>query len=296
MSGQHHRTPSTNLQCTARGRPTTSAGCCFAARPVPARSSAAVLQGLCRSDHPPAVFACSGPVQPALLACHLCNAMPTALLNVLAPFCFDLPPPPCSFPCTPASSRKQQFASCKNCPIGSYNAGLQWRPVHRVAFTHHSLCCKDCPVSSHARRLHLRSSCAVVRCSHVKRGRSRTACEGSSTSQVGEVERVESAHPRPGPCCRLPRRGTSLLSGARTISPRSRDYASGTEHPPFPPFDPEHQQFPSPIIRAEIVPEAPFVALSSDTCRRDVQAADRIGGGSESRSRVQRWATRSGKS
>ena len=25
----------------------------------------------------------------------------------------------------------QQFASCENCPIGSCNTGLQWRPVHR---------------------------------------------------------------------------------------------------------------------------------------------------------------------
>ena len=31
---QHHRTPSTYLHCTARGRPTSSADCCFAARPA----------------------------------------------------------------------------------------------------------------------------------------------------------------------------------------------------------------------------------------------------------------------
>ena len=71
-------------------------GCCFAARPESAGSSAAVvlLQGLCRSNRPPAVFACSGPVLPALLACHLCHVMPTALLISLPrSFCFA----PCSF-------------------------------------------------------------------------------------------------------------------------------------------------------------------------------------------------------
>ena len=58
----------------------------------PDRLQQLFLQGLCRSDHLPAVFACSGLVQQALLACHLCHAMPTALLNVLAPFNFALPP------------------------------------------------------------------------------------------------------------------------------------------------------------------------------------------------------------
>ena len=150
----------------------TSAGCCFATRPVPAGSSAAVLQGLCRSDRPPAVFACSGPVQPALLACHLCHAMPTAPVHQPRSV-LNCPPPPCSFPCAPGSARKQQFASCKNCPVGSYNAGLQWRLMRRFNFPH-------------------------------------------------------------------------------------------------------------PISRAEIVPEAPFVARSGDTCRREVRAVDHIGGGSDS--------------
>ena len=72
---------------------------------------------------------------------------------------------------------------------------------------------------------------------------------------------------------------------------RQRDGAST-----IPPFDPEHQQFPSPISRAEIVPEAPFVAWSGYTCRHEVRAADHIGGGSDSRSGTRRWTTRSGKS
>ena len=72
---------------------------------------------------------------------------------------------------------------------------------------------------------------------------------------------------------------------------RQRDGAST-----IPLFDPEHQQFPSPISRADIVPEAPFVAWSGYTCRREVRAADHVGGGSDSRSRTRRWMTRSGKS
>ena len=52
-----------------------------------------LLQGLCRADHLPAVFACSGLVQQALLACRLCHAIPAALINVPAPVHVALPPP-----------------------------------------------------------------------------------------------------------------------------------------------------------------------------------------------------------
>ena len=58
---------------------------------------------------------------------------------------------------------------------------------------------------------------------------------------------------------------------------RRRDGAST-----IPPFDPEHQQFPSPISRADIVPEAPFVARSGYTCWHEVRVVDHIGGGSDS--------------
>ena len=133
-----------------------------------------LLQGLCRSDRPPAVLACNGLVLRALLACHLCHAMPTAPVHQ-PPFILLCPHLFISMCAGIIAS--QQFASCKNCPVGSYNAGLQWRPVPRIASTPHSLCCKDCPVGSRAGRLHLCSPCAVVRCGHVKRGRPRTACE-----------------------------------------------------------------------------------------------------------------------
>ena len=79
--------------------------------------------------------------------------------------------------------------------------------------------------------------------------------------------RVELAHPRPGPCCRLRRGRASLLPGAGTISPRSRDCVGGTGHPPFSPLTPSINNFPPPISHAEIVPEAPFVARSGYTCR-----------------------------
>ena len=94
--------------------------------------------------------------------------------------------------------------------------------------------------------------------------------------------RVESAHPRPGPCCRLRRGRASLLPGAGTISPRSRDCVGGTEHPPSSPLTPSINNFPPLISRAEIVPEAPFVARSGYTCRREVRAVDHIAGGSDS--------------
>ena len=49
--------------------------------------------------------------------------MPTALLNVLAPFNFALPPLFISM------CARIIVTSCKDCPVGSYNAGLQWWPV-----------------------------------------------------------------------------------------------------------------------------------------------------------------------
>ena len=82
------------------------------------------LQGLSRSDRPPAVFACSGLVQQAVLTRHLCHAMPTAHIHQ-PPFYFALPPP------VHFHVRQDRRGSCKDCPVGSYNTGLQWRPVRR---------------------------------------------------------------------------------------------------------------------------------------------------------------------
>ena len=88
-----------------------------------------LLQGLCRSDRPLAVFTCSGPVLPALCACS---------------------PLPCHAhcPCSPAPVQfcvcpRPLFISmcagivargCKDYPVGNYNTGLQWRPVSPAEF------------------------------------------------------------------------------------------------------------------------------------------------------------------
>ena len=62
--------------------------------------------------------------------------------------------------------------------------------------------------------------------------------------------------------------GNEPSVGAKVISPTTP--AGRSVH--HPPFDPEHQQFPLPLIRAEIAPETPFVALSGHTCRCEVRA------------------------
>ena len=125
LSGRHHRTPSTNLHCTARGRPTSSA-------------AVVLLRGLYQPDRQQLFCfkACAGRIvrrlrlPAAALFCrlclpdHLCHAIPTALLIVLAPFILLFPP--CSF-----HVRQDRRTSCTDCPVGSYNAGLQWRPVRR---------------------------------------------------------------------------------------------------------------------------------------------------------------------
>ena len=69
------------------------------------------------------------------------------------------------------------------------------------------------------------------------------------------------------------------------LSVRSRDPASGTERPPSPSPDPEHQQFPLPLIRAEIAPETPFVVSNGHTCRREARARGPRRRSSELRSR-----------
>ena len=65
----------------------------------------------------------------AALFCGLCLpaafAMPTAHINVLAPVHFALLRP------LFISMRARIVASCTDCPVGSYNTGLQWRPVRR---------------------------------------------------------------------------------------------------------------------------------------------------------------------
>ena len=82
------------------------------------------------------------------LPCNICLPCPLPS-SVLAPvhqffapipFCFVCP---CSLPCAPGSVRASSLSgpavcfdqhACKlqDCPVGSRNTGLQWRPVRRV--------------------------------------------------------------------------------------------------------------------------------------------------------------------
>ena len=130
MSGQHHRTHSTNLHCTARGRPTSSAGC-FAARPVPAGSSAAVYYK-----------ACAGWIVCRLcLPAHLCHPCLLPSILCLPLFCFAFPRPLFIAMCARIIAQV-----CRDCSHGSCNTGLYQRPVHRCLFVfiHPSISCVHC--------------------------------------------------------------------------------------------------------------------------------------------------------
>jgi len=116
-------------------------------------------QTICRLSSPAAALFC-GLCLPAVspLPCHA-HCPPQRR----CPVQFALPPT-CSFHVRQDHRRMQQFASCKNCPVGSNNAGLQWRPARRVASTPPS----TVPFAP-TRGLHLGSPCAVV-CYAVKGG------------------------------------------------------------------------------------------------------------------------------
>ena len=87
--------------------------CGCASRPVSVGSSAGCvsLQRPCFAG-----FVC--------LPFHLCHAMPTAVL-IVCPHSF------CFAPLVHYHVRQDRRGSCKDCPVGSYNTGLQWRPVRR---------------------------------------------------------------------------------------------------------------------------------------------------------------------
>ena len=95
----------------------------FAARP--ANCWLLFLRGLCRSDRPPAVFACSGPVLPALFACSPLPCHAHCPDHQFAPVQF------CFAPLFISMCARIVVASCTDCPVGSYNTVLQWRPVRR---------------------------------------------------------------------------------------------------------------------------------------------------------------------
>ena len=122
---QHHRTPSTNLHCTTGGRPTSSAADVLL-RGRPTSSSAAVV-----SSRPVPVGSSAGCVclqrpSSAGCVCLLAFAMPCLLPSSFAPW-FNIALPPLFI----SMCARIVVASCTDCPVGSYNTGLQWRPVRR---------------------------------------------------------------------------------------------------------------------------------------------------------------------
>ena len=94
---------------------------------------AVLLQGLCRSDRLLAVFLLQGLCRSIicrLFACLLTFAMPCLLpTSTFCPVLFCISPP-----LVHCHVHQDRLEVCKDCPVGSYNTGLQWRPVHRLTF------------------------------------------------------------------------------------------------------------------------------------------------------------------
>ena len=103
-----------------------------------------LLRGLYRPDRLQQLFfkACAGQIicrlclPAAALFCWLCLPAITFAIHTFCPhqfapwFCFDLP-----YPLFISMCARIVVQSCKNCPVGSYNTGLQWRPVRRLTFS-----------------------------------------------------------------------------------------------------------------------------------------------------------------
>ena len=149
--------PPTSLNQT-RSRPASSAGCfCDKACAGQFTCRLCLLQGLCRSVHLPAVFyykACAGQ-----FTCRLCfTTRPVPVSCTTGLFCYNGLVLPCHalsawlclgpMPARPSLHlphfvhyhvRQDHRASCRDCPVGSRNTGLHWRPVHRF------VCLRQCP-------------------------------------------------------------------------------------------------------------------------------------------------------
>ena len=128
------------LTCTARGRQHRQllfllrgwpSAAVVSSRPVPSGESAGCvrLQWFCSADCVPAATLC--------LPCPLPSSSCPVHFACPRPFCFIVLYTCFMSMCArivmlgPAVCQGQQFASCENCPVGSCNTGLQWRPVHR---------------------------------------------------------------------------------------------------------------------------------------------------------------------
>ena len=194
MGGQHHRTPSTNLHCTARGRPTSSAavvllrgrptaGCCFI--------EACAGQIICRLCLPATALFCG------LCVCLLpILPLPCPLpLSSFAPF--SLLCPHLFIPCAPGSS--SQAPVCKLQELSRWQqqrgSAVAARAPHYIH--PHSLCCKDCPVGS--RNMETAFWQPMRRCSlRRKRGRPRTECEQPAKFPTPAFCEPETACEQPG--------------------------------------------------------------------------------------------------
>ena len=118
---------------------------------------AVLLRGLYRPDRLLFVFACNGLVQQAVFACPPLPCHTYCPRHSVCPVLFCILPPLFITMCARIVAK-----GCEDCPVGSYNTGLQWRPVHRVCVLPvHQLCSLRVPLEL-ARRLHLRSSCTVL--------------------------------------------------------------------------------------------------------------------------------------
>ena len=101
----------------------------FVMRPVPSGESA----GCVRLQWLVLRAVCLLPFLPAMpTALHQRSCPRSSLLCPVQIICFVCLPT-CSFPCAPGSFEELGPAVCQlqDCPVGSCNTGLQWRPVHR---------------------------------------------------------------------------------------------------------------------------------------------------------------------
>ena len=118
-------------------------GCCCAARPANICGRCCSFEACAgRRVHrlcPPAVALFCGLC--VCLPCHLCHVIPLPFSTV-CPVLFILSAPVHSMCARIESSFIQHVASCKNCPVGSCNTGLQRRPVRRFIVDFYPFSCR----------------------------------------------------------------------------------------------------------------------------------------------------------
>ena len=134
------------------------------------------------------------------LFCRLCacSPLPCPLPFSCCPrsFCFA----PLFIPCGPGSNQqvcKQHVCKLQDCPVGSNNAGLQWRPARRVVSTTPLPVLQGLPVGS--RTMETAFGQPMRRCPlRHKRGRPRTACGQPAKFPTPAFREPETACEQPG--------------------------------------------------------------------------------------------------